>query len=210
MKSYISKSIQNSINAIDQLQQPKAIKFMEQSAEMIADTFSKGNKIISAGNGGSLCDAAHLAQEFTGLYRKFRPALPAIVLSEPGHLTCSGNDLGYEWIFARGVEAYGKPKDVFIGLTTSGNSINIIRAFETAKKLGLSTISFLGKGGGKLKDFADLELCIDGFTSSDRIQEAHMTALHVIIEIVEYHLFPELCLPENDRLSQKIETSIVQ
>lgn len=193
MKSFISNSIEDSLLAISQLKQSPAIEVIEQASQMLAEAFANGNKIIAAGNGGSLCDAAHLTEELTGLYRKYRQALPAIVLSDPGHITCTGNDLGFEWIFARGVEAFGKPDDIFIGLTTSGNSLNMINAFAVAKKLGLKTISFLGKGGGKLKGVADLELCIEGFTTSDRIQEAHMTALHVIIEIVEYKLFPELC-----------------
>jgi len=118
-------------------------------------------------------------------FRKPRKALPAIALSEPGHITCIGNDLGYEWVFARGVEAFGRPGDIFIGLTTSGNSPNIVKAIETAERLGLTTIAFLGKGGGKLKGQADLELLIEGFSTSDRIQEAHMAAMHIIIEMVE-------------------------
>lgn len=196
MKSYISNSVDDAIQAISQLKEPMALEFIESSAEMVANAFSQGNKLLAAGNGGSLCDAAHLAEEFTGFYRKSRPALPAIALSDPGHMTCTGNDLGFEWIFSRGIEALGKPNDVFIGLTTSGNSLNMIHAFATAKKLGLKTISFLGKSGGKLKGIADLELCIHGFSTSDRIQEAHMAALHMLIEIVEYKLYPELCAPE--------------
>jgi D-sedoheptulose 7-phosphate isomerase len=100
-----------------------------------------------------------------------------------------GNDLGFEHVFSRGIEAFGKPGDIFIGLTTSGNSQNIIHAFETAKKMKLTTIAFLGKGGGKIKGKADLELVIEGFNHSDRIQEAHMTAIHIIIEMMEYLLF---------------------
>jgi D-sedoheptulose 7-phosphate isomerase len=196
MKSYISNSIEEAIQAIAQLKQPHGLEFIEKAGEMVADAFAQGNKILTAGNGGSLCDAAHLAEEFTGLFRKFRPALPAIVLSDPGHITCTGNDLGFEFIFSRGLEAFGKPNDIFIGLTTSGNSLNMVNAFTAAKKMGLKTISFLGKGGGKLKGVADLELCINGFPTSDRIQEVHMAALHMIIEIVEYRLFPEVCLPE--------------
>lgn len=194
MKSEIMKSVQDSIRAVTQLQHPNAIEFIEKAGEMLANAFANGNKLITAGNGGSLCDAAHLAEELTGLFRKYRQALPAIALSEPGHITCTGNDLGFEWVFARGVEAFGRPGDIFIGLTTSGNSPNIVNAFETAQKMGLKTIAFLGKGGGKLKGVADLELCIDGFTTSDRIQEAHMAALHIIIEMVEYRLFPEFAL----------------
>ncbi len=190
MKDVIQHSVENALKAVAQLAKPHSIAFIEAAARHLADAFRGGRKVIAAGNGGSLCDAAHLAEELTGIFRHQRPALPAIALSEPGHITCVGNDLGFEWIFARGVEAYGQPGDIFIGLTTSGKSLNIIRAFEAAKKRGLKTIAFLGKGGGQLKGVADLELCIDGFSSSDRIQEAHMAAIHMIIEGVEYLLYP--------------------
>lgn len=185
----IRYSVDQGILAISQLRQPHALSFIESAAEMIAECFRSGNKVIVAGNGGSLCDAAHFAEELTGLFRSVRPALPAIALSEPGHITCVGNDLGFEWVFSRGVEAYGKEGDIFIGLTTSGKSANIIKAVEAAQKRGLRTITFLGKGGGKLKGVADLELIIDGFPTSDRIQEAHMAAIHIIIEAVELLLF---------------------
>lgn len=188
MKDLINKALTDAHSAIDQLQLPVAISFMEQTAQLIATCFEKGNKLIIAGNGGSLCDAAHFAEELTGQFRNKRPALPAIVLNDPGHLTCVGNDFGYESVFARGVEAFGKPGDIFIGLTTSGKSPNIIAAFEQAKKQNMYTVAFLGKGGGPLKGYADLELIINGFTYSDRIQEAHMTAIHIIIEAVEHLL----------------------
>jgi D-sedoheptulose 7-phosphate isomerase len=145
--------------------------------------------LLIAGNGGSLCDAMHFAEELTGQFRKKRAALPAIALSEPGHLTCTANDMGYDEVFARGVEAFGKPGDLFVGLTTSGNSPNIVRAFEEAKKRGLKTVSFLGKSGGALKGVADFEMLIKNFNTSDRIQEVHMAAIHIIIEAMEYELF---------------------
>jgi D-sedoheptulose 7-phosphate isomerase len=190
MRSDLVQSIEQAIQAIAFLKTPPAIEFMQEAARLLSDTFSNGGKVIIAGNGGSLCDAAHFAEELTGFFRGFRPALPAIALSEPGHITCTGNDLGFEWVFARGVEAYGKPGDVFVGLTTSGNSANIIKAFQVAKEKKLATVAFLGKGGGKLKGVADLELSVDGFATSDRIQEAHMAAIHLIIEEMERNLFP--------------------
>jgi D-sedoheptulose 7-phosphate isomerase len=186
----VLQSIDDSIQALMQLKQPKGLTFIETAATMLAECFKAGNKVIVAGNGGSLCDAAHFAEELTGFFRRFRPALPAIALTEAGHITCTANDLGFEWIFARGVQAYGKPGDIFVGLTTSGNSPNIVKAVEIAQSLNLKTITFLGKSGGKLKGVADLELIIDGFETSDRIQEAHMAAIHIIIEMVEHHLFP--------------------
>lgn len=189
MQPDLLKSVRDAVRAVSQLQNPESLAFMEAAAEMLAACFRDGNKVIIAGNGGSLCDAAHFAEELTGLFRSFRPALPAIALSEPGHITCVGNDLGFDQVFSRGIEAYGKAGDVFVGLTTSGNSPNIVRAFEAAERLGLKTIAFNGKAGGKLKGVADLELLIEGFSTSDRIQEAHMAAIHIIIEGVEKLLF---------------------
>ena len=175
--------------AIEQLKLPSSLLFLQRAAEAVTACFERGNKVILAGNGGSLCDAAHFAEELTGVFRKKRAALPAIALTDAGHLTCTANDLGFDQVFARGIEAYGVPGDIFIGLTTSGNSPNIIVAFQEAQKKGLQTIAFLGKTGGKLKGVADLELIIEGFVTSDRIQEAHMAAAHVIIEQVENLLF---------------------
>lgn len=182
-------SVDQSILAAQQLKHPQSLIFIEHAATMIADCFRAGNKLIVAGNGGSLCDASHFAEELTGIFRAIRPALPVIALSEPGHITCTANDIGFEWVFARGIQAYGKPGDIFIGLTTSGKSPNIVKAVEIAQELGLQTITFLGKSGGVLKGKADLELLIEGFDTSDRIQEAHMAAIHIIIEAVEMLLF---------------------
>lgn len=195
MQDQIIHSVEESVRALQKLREPKALVFMEKAAELLAETFSRGNKVILAGNGGSLCDASHFAEELTGFFRSHRRALPAISIAEPGHITCTGNDMGFEWIFARGVEAYGQEGDLFIGLTTSGNSPNIVKAFEAAQTLGLKTVAFLGKGGGKLKGVCDLELCIDGFSTSDRIQEAHMAAIHIIIEMMELRLFSKTLTP---------------
>jgi D-sedoheptulose 7-phosphate isomerase len=189
MQQNILTSVRDSVAAVNQLSNPEALAFIEQFAELLTQTFRSGNKIIIAGNGGSLCDAMHFAEELTGYFRHPRPALPAIALSDPSMMSCTANDSSFEQVFARGVEAYGKPGDVFIGLTTSGNSPNIIRAIETAQARGLTTVAFLGRDGGKLKGVADLELIIHSFTTSDRIQEAHMAAIHITIEQVESLLF---------------------
>lgn len=183
MQREILSAVDDGIRAIEQLK--AASPFMEATAREIARCFAHGGKLLVAGNGGSLCDAMHFAEELTGFFRKKRPALPAICLGDPGHMSCVANDVGFDEVFARGIEAYGKKGDIFCGLTTSGNSPNLVRAFEEAKKRGLTTIAFLGKGGGKLKGVADHELIIEGFATSDRIQEAHMTAIHIIIEMVE-------------------------
>ncbi len=189
MREEILQAIADGVRAIEGMKEPAVISFIEKAATIIAECFRSGHKLLICGNGGSLCDAMHFAEELSGLYREKRPALPAIALSDPGMMSCIGNDLGYEWVFSRGVEAYGQPGDVLVVLTTSGNSSNLIPAVAVAKERGLSTIAFLGKTGGKLKGQADLEWIVSGFRWSDRIQEAHMTAIHIIIEQIEKLLF---------------------
>lgn len=162
----------------------------EKIARDMTSVFEAGNKVLIAGNGGSNCDALHFAEEFTGRFRGNRRALPAIAISDSSHITCVGNDFGFDYIFSRGVEAYGKEGDFFIGLSTSGNSANIIKAVEAAKERGMKTLVLLGKDGGKLKGMCDYEYIIPGATS-DRIQEIHMMILHIIIEGVEKLMFPE-------------------
>jgi D-sedoheptulose 7-phosphate isomerase len=158
-------------------------------SERLAETFRNGNKVIVFGNGGSAADAMHFAEEFTGRYRADRPALPAIALTDSTHITCVGNDYGFDEIFARGVAAFGKPGDIAVGISTSGNSPNVIQALATAREKGLYTVALLGKDGGKLAGMCDLEFIVPG-TTSDRIQEIHMMLLHIVIEGVERILFP--------------------
>ena len=165
-------------------------KETEKVAEALAEVFNNGNKVLICGNGGSNCDALHFAEEFTGRFRGDRRALPAIAISESSHITCVGNDYGFDYVFSRGVEAYGKSGDMFIGISTSGNSGNVIKAVEAAKKIGMKTCVLLGKDGGKLKGMCDYEFIISGKTS-DRVQEIHMMILHIIIEGVERIMFPE-------------------
>lgn len=189
VRDLLRHSSQEAIQAIQQLKSPTALNFMEATAEALAETYRAGGKVLLAGNGGSLCDAAHFAEELTGYFRKARKALSAIVLNDPGHITCVGNDVGFESIFSRGIEAHGKAGDLFIGLTTSGNSKNIVEAFRAAKACRLKTVAFLGKQGGVLKGVADIEWIVEGFEYSDRIQEIHMTGIHLIIEALEELLF---------------------
>lgn len=189
MQTKILQSVDDGVRAIEFLKKPESLVFIQNAARMISECFKNGNKLLIAGNGGSLCDAMHFAEELTGIFRYKRKALPAIALSDPGHLSCMANDIGYHDVFSRGVEALGREGDVFVALTTSGNSQNIVLAVEMAKAMGLKTISFLGKTGGKLKGVSDLEWIIQGFSYSDRIQEAHMTAIHIIIEMIENELF---------------------
>jgi D-sedoheptulose 7-phosphate isomerase len=159
-------------------------------ARIVAAAFRAGGKILSCGNGGSACEAIHIAEEFTGRYRKDRKALAALSLTDGAHITCVGNDYGFDEIFARGVVAFGRPGDVLVALSTSGNSRNVIRAVEEAHKLGVRVLLILGREGGKLRGQGDAELIVAG-ENTDRIQEVHMIALHMLIECVERELFPE-------------------
>ena len=172
------------------IEQEEKEKITEKIAHELAEIFKAGNKVMICGNGGSNCDALHFAEEFTGRFRKERRALPAIAISDSSHITCVGNDYGFDYIFSKGVEAYGKEGDMLIGISTSGNSGNVIKAMELAKSMGIKTVSLLGKDGGKLKGMCDYEFIIPGETS-DRIQEIHMMILHIIIEGVERIMFPE-------------------
>ncbi len=172
------------------INQEEERKETEKVAIKLAEVFKNGKKALICGNGGSNCDAIHFAEEFTGRFRKERPALPALSLSDSSHITCVGNDYGFDYIFSKGIEAFGQEGDLFIGISTSGNSPNVIKAVEVAKKKGITTVGLLGKDGGKLKGVCDYEFVIPGKTS-DRVQEIHMMILHIIIEGVERILFPE-------------------
>jgi D-sedoheptulose 7-phosphate isomerase len=160
-------------------------------ADLLAATFRNGGKAMSCGNGGSMSDAMHFAEEWSGRYRKERPPMPAIAFSDPGHMSCVANDYGYEQVFARQVQALGREGDILLMLTTSGNSPNLLRAAEVARERKVTTVGLLGKDGGKLLSLCDLPIIVPGRTS-DRIQELHIKIIHVVIESVERMLFPEL------------------
>jgi D-sedoheptulose 7-phosphate isomerase len=189
MRDEIENAIADVIRAAEFLKEPQSIQFIAAASELIAQCFHGDGKILIAGNGGSLCDAMHFAEELTGVFRAHRKPLPAIVLSEPGHLTCVSNDIGFEEVFARGIEAFGRSGDVVILLTTSGNSLNIVKAADCAQRKGLKSVAFLGKTGGRMQGKCDLEWIVPGFGYSDRIQEVHMAAIHIIIEMIEKILF---------------------
>ena len=160
-------------------------------ADLISGCFDGGGKVLICGNGGSGCDAQHFAEEFTGRFRKDRRALPVIALMDPAHITCVANDFGYGEIFSRSVAAFGRKGDILIGLSTSGNSANVKEAILKAKEIGMTTIAFLGRDGGHTKGLSNYEIIVPG-VFSDRIQEVHMFVLHILVELVERRLFPEL------------------
>ncbi len=158
---------------------------IEAAAKAIADSFKQGGKVLSCGNGGSHCDAMHFAEELTGRYRENRPGYPGIAISDPSHLSCVSNDFGYDFVFSRYVEAVGSAGDVLFGLSTSGNSGNILKAIEAAKAKGMKTIALTGKDGGKMAGTADIEIRVPHFGYADRIQEIHIKIIHIVIQLIE-------------------------
>lgn len=158
---------------------------IEKAISLIADSIKNGGKIISAGNGGSMCDAQHFAEELSGRYRNDRPAYPAIAVCDPSHLTCVGNDYGFDYVFSRFLEGLGFKGDVFLGISTSGNSRNIIECCKVCKDKGLKSVVLLGKDGGKLKDVCDLPIIVPHFGYADRIQEVHTMIIHIMIRGIE-------------------------
>lgn len=189
---HIQSSLQEAQDALALfLADKNLIGKIDQFVELLAKTFNSGNKIYSAGNGGSHCDAMHFAEEWTGRYRKDRKPLPALAFADPSHMSCVSNDFGFEHVFERMVEAFGAKDDIFLGITTSGNSPNILLAAEAAKKKGMKVVGLLGKDGGKMKSLCDIPIIVPGKTT-DRIQELHIKIIHIAIECTERKLFPEL------------------
>ena len=168
-----------------------ALPAVQRFVQLAAATLKQNGLLMSCGNGGSMCDAMHFAEEWTGRFRKDRAALPAIAFSDASQLTCIANDFGFDEVFARSVEAYGKKGDLLVAITTSGNSPNILRAIEVAKQRGITTVGLLGKGGGKARDLVDVPIIVPLAETSDRIQEVHIKVLHIVIEAVERELFPK-------------------
>lgn len=168
----------------------KQIEACVRFTDMLLNTFKSGGNAFSCGNGGSHCDAMHFAEEFTGKYRKDRKPLGALALGDQSHTTCVGNDYGFDYVFSRQLEGLGRKGDLLLGISTSGNSNNVIKAVESAKKMGIKTVALLGRDGGKLKGLVDLPIVVPAQTS-DRIQEMHIKIIHTVIETVERELFPQ-------------------
>lgn len=164
---------------------PLYLSQIESAARLMADALKDGKKIISCGNGGSHCDAMHFAEELSGRYREDRPSMAAIAISDSSHITCVGNDYGYDFVFSRFIEGLGQAGDVLMGISTSGNSGNIIRAVEAARAKGMRVILLTGKDGGKLAGQADVEIRVPHFGYADRIQEIHIKVIHLFILLIE-------------------------
>jgi D-sedoheptulose 7-phosphate isomerase len=155
---------------------------------MMIEAIKKGKKIISCGNGGSMGDAMHFAEELTGRFRENRKAIAALSISDPTHITCTANDFGYDFIFSRYLEAIGHTGDVLLAISTSGNSPNVLKAVETARKKGMKVVALTGKKGGKLAQECDVEIRAPFSEYADRAQEIHIKVIHALIHYIEGHL----------------------
>ncbi|AXE29755.1 D-sedoheptulose 7-phosphate isomerase [Chromobacterium phragmitis] len=192
MQDHIRASLGEAKTALDNLlANPQALASIQDAAQAIIGALSSGGRVFSCGNGGSMCDAMHFAEELTGRYRDNRRGMAAIAISDPSHISCVGNDYGYDEIFARYLESHARAGDVLIGLSTSGNSRNVIRAAEAARELGVKVVILTGRAGTKLEPLADVYVNTPGGSYADRVQELHIKVLHILIELTERHFFPE-------------------
>lgn len=190
MNNLITQSLQESQQVLaDFLGNPAKIESIEKAADVLVNALKKGNKILSCGNGGSHCDAMHFAEELSGRYRENRPALAAMAISDPSHISCVSNDFGYNFIFSRFIEGLGNKGDVLVGISTSGNSANIIEAVKAAQAKGMEVILLTGKDGGQLAAYGCHEIRVDHFGYADRIQEIHIKVIHILIQLIESKLF---------------------
>lgn len=167
---------------------PDNLERVKKAGDLMVSAVKSGNKIMSCGNGGSMCDAMHFAEEMTGRFRDERKALPAIAISDASHITCTGNDYGFDYVFSRYVDALGNKGDVLLALSTSGNSKNILNAIDSAKKKGMKVVGLTGKDGGKMAELCDIEIRSPKSRYSDRVQEIHIKVIHSLIDYIEKNL----------------------
>lgn len=172
------------------LGRPESMHQIRSAIEMMAHALQKGGKIISCGNGGSMSDAMHFAEELSGRYRENRPGMAAIAISDPSHITCVANDFGFEYVFSRFVEAVGSPSDVLLAISTSGNSLNVIKAAEVARSRGMKVIGLTGKEGGALSEWCHVEIRAPHAPYADRTQELHIKIIHALIDGIEHCMLP--------------------
>ena len=186
MKAIIQANLQEAQQVLDHFfNNPAKIESIEKAANCLVGALQQGKKIIACGNGGSHCDAMHFAEELSGRYRENRPALAAMAISDPSHISCVGNDYGFDFIFSRFIEGLGNEGDVLLGISTSGNSKNVMNAVEAAKAKGMKVICLTGKDGGKLAGMCDVEIRAPKSNYADRAQEIHIKVIHSLIDFIE-------------------------
>ncbi|MFK4130952.1 D-sedoheptulose 7-phosphate isomerase [Pseudomonas luteola] len=192
MITHIRNSLLEAKTALDNfLADEQALRNIERAAELLVESFEHKGKAFSCGNGGSMCDAMHFAEELTGRYRKNRPGIAAVSISDASHISCVANDFGYDYIFSRYIESHGREGDVLLAISTSGKSPNVLKAAEAAKALGIKVIALTGKPGSLLETMADVCICAPGSHYADRIQELHIKVIHILMELIERKLNPE-------------------
>ena len=193
MQSVIQDAFAQAAAALERLRQDTpTLAAIARAGEMLVECFRGGGRVFSCGNCGSMCDAMHFAEELSGKFRRERAALPAMAISDPAHLTCAGNDFGFDSVFARFVDAHAKAEDVLLAISTSGTSPNILAAAEVARQRGAKIIAMTGRAQTPLAAIADVTICTPGGTPySDRIQELHINVIHTLIELCERQLFPQ-------------------
>lgn len=185
----IKAELQEAADVLDKfMSDEKNIQLIQDAALLISNSFKQGGKVLSCGNGGSHCDAMHFAEELTGRYRENRPGYPAIAISDVSHLSCVSNDFGYEYVFSRYLEAVGQKGDVLFGLSTSGNSKNVLNAIKVAKEKGMKVIAMTGKDGGQMAGLADVEIRVPHFRYADRTQEIHIKIIHILMMLIEFEM----------------------
>lgn len=188
-QQHILAELQEARDVLDKfLSEQSNLALIQEAALLIANSFKQGGKVLSCGNGGSHCDAMHFAEELTGRYRENRPAYPAIAISDVSHLSCVSNDFGYDYVFSRYVEGVGQKGDVLFGLSTSGNSKNVLNAIQAAKAKGMKVIALTGKDGGQMAGLADVEIRVPHFRYADRIQEVHIKIIHILMMLIEFEM----------------------
>jgi len=184
----ILEELKEAAKVLDQfLSNEQNLNQIEAAAQLMSEAINNGGKIFSCGNGGSHCDAMHFAEELTGRYRENRKALPAIAISDPSHISCVSNDFGYDFVFSRYIEGLGNEGDVLLGISTSGNSKNVLRAAEMARQKKMKVVALTGKNGGELADLVDIEIRVPHIGFADRIQEIHIKVIHILIQLIEKH-----------------------
>lgn len=184
-KEAIQKHFDEASEVLNTFNNNANIEAIDTALSIMIDALKNGNKLMSCGNGGSMSDAMHFAEELSGRFRNERKALAAISISDPTHISCVANDYGYDYVFSRYIEALGSQGDVLLGISTSGNSKNVINAVEVAKKKGLKTVVLTGKTGGLLSNLADIEIRAPHSEFADRAQEIHIKVIHALIDGVE-------------------------
>lgn len=191
MTSFVTEALKHAQSVLDNfINDPSNVSLLEQAVEAFTDSLKADGRVMACGNGGSMCDSMHFIEELTGRYRKDRPPLSAIPMGDPSHMTCVANDFGFDYVFSRNVEAWGRKGDTLLAISTSGNSQNVILATEKAKEKGMKVVGLLGKTGGKLKDLVDIAIIVPD-QMTDRIQEIHIKCIHIFIEGIERNLYPE-------------------